>query len=249
MRRVDYDDVASTYDRRYERNRFEQISEKLREFIGSDPYVDVAEIGCGTGHWLSELEGSVRSIAGVDLSWSMLRMAAGRLPATPIVRARAEYLPFRSAFFDRVFCINALHHFATPGLFVREARRILRAGGAVMNIGLDPHVGTDQWWIYDYFPSALGADCSRYPSTESLRGELEETGFIAVTTEVAQHLPASVPFDIARERGHLDRRSTSQLMVIPDDEYESGIRRLEEEQPMLGADLRLYATIGHVQPA
>jgi ubiquinone/menaquinone biosynthesis C-methylase UbiE len=246
MRRVDYDDVASTYDQRYRSNRFEQTSETLRDFIGTDSNLDVAEIGCGTGHWISELEDGVRSIVGMDLSLGMLHEAARHVATAPLVRARAENIPFASGSFDRVFCINALHHFVNAGVFVREARRVLRPGGALLNIGLDPHCGTDQWWIYDYFPSAVEADRSRYPSTEVLRRQLEEAGFTAVTTEVAQHMPASVPFDIARERGHLDRRSTSQLMVIHDDEYEAGMRRLEEEQPVLRADLRLYATVGRV---
>ena len=246
MQRVDYDDVAATYDRRYDRNRYEQIGERLRAFIGQDRNVDVAEVGCGTGHWLSEIEGDVRSIVGMDLSLGMLRTAVARVATVPLVRARAEYFPFASSSFDRVFCINALHHFATPGLFVREVRRVLRPGGAVMNIGLDPHLGTDHWWVYDFFPSAPEADRARYPSAASLRRQLEEAGFTSITTEVAQHIPAAVPFEIAREHGYLDRRSTSQLMVISDAEYEAGIRRMENEKPVLRADLRLYATVGSV---
>jgi hypothetical protein len=43
-------------------------------------------------------------------------------------------------------------------------------------------------------------------------------------------------------RGRIDRRSTSQLMVISDEDYAAGMRRMVAEQPVLRADLRLYAT-------
>jgi hypothetical protein len=36
--------------------------------------------------------------------------------------------------------------------FLDEARRVLRSGGRLMTIGLDPHLGIDRWYIYDYFP-------------------------------------------------------------------------------------------------
>jgi hypothetical protein len=48
--------------------------------------------------------------------------------------------------------------------------------------------------------------------------------------------------DAARREGFIDRSATSQLMVISDDDYETGMRRLMAEQPVLRADLRLYAT-------
>jgi hypothetical protein len=38
-------------------------------------------------------------------------------------------------------------------------------------------------------------------------------------------------------------------MVISNVEYEEGLRRLESEQPILRADLRLYATVGWMRPA
>jgi hypothetical protein len=115
-----------------------------------------------------------------------------------------------------------------------------------MVIGLDPHTGLDQWWIYDYFPGTFAADLVRYPSAEAIRATLEDAGFSDLTTSVAQHVPAAVPFDLAVERGYVDQRSTSQLMVISDAEYAEGVRRLTAERPVLRADLRLYATIGRV---
>jgi hypothetical protein len=126
-------------------------------------------------------------------------------------------------------------------------RRILRPGGAVMIAGLDPHSGLDQWWVYDYFPSALPADRSRYSSAEAIRALLGANGFVGVVTAVAQHIPAAVPFERAVEMGIVDRRATSQLMVIGDDEFEAGMDRLRRDQPILRADLRLFATVGRVE--
>jgi hypothetical protein len=63
---------------------------------------------------------------------------------------------------------------------------------------------------------------------------------------VAQHIPAAVPFAVALERGILDRRATSTLMVISDTDYETGRRRIEQEQPVLRADLRLSMTAARV---
>jgi len=246
MRRVDYDDVAQTYNRRYERNRSEGVRVALHDFLGDAGNLDVAEIGCGTGHWLADIAERVRSEVGIDPSWGMLRRAAADARAALLIRARAEELPLASACVDRVFCVNALQHFTDKDSFVREARRILRSDGSILTIGLDPHSGLDQWWIYDYFPSALASDRARYLPTGTIRAMFESAGFSDVRTVLAQHIPASVPFDLAVERGYVDRKSTSQLMVISDAEYEEGVQRMRLERPVLRADLRLFATIGRL---
>ena len=88
---------------------------------------------------------------------------------TLLVRGTAERLPWADASFDRVFCVNALHHFFDARAFVTECRRVLRAGGGLLTIGLDPHTGLDRWWVYDFFPAALEADRQRYASTASIR--------------------------------------------------------------------------------
>jgi ubiquinone/menaquinone biosynthesis C-methylase UbiE len=247
MRPVDYDDVASTYDQRFDRNRYEGVRSMLHEFLEDEtPALDVAEVGCGTGHWLVDVTEDVGSIAGLDPSRRMLDIARRTAPNALLVRGRAEDLPWRNGSFDRVFCINALHHFGDVDAFFRDARRVLRPGGALMTIGLDPHTAVDRWWIYEYFPAALDADRLRYPSTATLRRSLEAAGFHETATRIAQHTPAEMPFALARERGFVDRRSTSQLTVISDDDFDAGMRRLAEERPMLRADLRLFATFGRV---
>jgi ubiquinone/menaquinone biosynthesis C-methylase UbiE len=239
---VDYDVVASVYDKRYETNPLEGVQTVLQRFIGESGSVDAAEVGCGTGHWLAELAGRVRRAAGLDLSVEMLNRARTAAPFAFLARGRAEQLPWATASFDRLFCIHAMHHFADADAFMIEARRVLRPRGAIMIVGLDPHTGVDRWWIYDYFPAAIGADRIRYLPAATIHERLKAVGFVEPVTEVAQEICAAIPFAVGMERGLLDRRWTSQLMVLNDVEYERGLHRLMAEQPILHSNLRLYAT-------
>ena len=179
---VNYDAVAPAYDRRYERNRYDGVTAVLQRFIypaacaGEPAGADAAEVGCGTGHWLAEIRDRVRTAAGLDLSAGMLHRARTTAPSARLVRGRAESLPWVKESFDRLFCINALHHFADADAFMGEAYQVLRPGGAIMTVGLDPHTRLDRWWIYDYFPSAVSADLARYLPSESIRARLASRG-------------------------------------------------------------------------
>jgi ubiquinone/menaquinone biosynthesis C-methylase UbiE len=244
MQRVDYEAVARSYDRRYATNDFSATEQTLREFLGAAR--SIAELGCGTGHWLKCIDTFAQDtfVVGLDRAWAMVAHAGAVAPRAAVVRDTAERLPWADGVFERVFCINALHHFEDHPAVFSECARVVDRGGAFMTIGLDPHTGHDIWWIYEYFPGALAADRSRYPSTVSIRAQLAVAGFTRTETVVAQHVPARVAFDEAEARGYLDRQSTSQLLVIDDAEWANGLVRLRRERPMLCADLRLYATIG-----
>jgi ubiquinone/menaquinone biosynthesis C-methylase UbiE len=249
LKRVDYDAVAPTFDERYAHHRYSGIERALTHFIGAAGGVAALEVGCGTGHWLGHIAALASVIAGVDRSWEMLTRARETVPSALLLHAAAEHLPIESQRFDRIFCINALHHFTDQLASLYECRRVLRPGGAFLTIGLDPHTGDDSWWIYDYFPSALAADRRRYAPTTRIREILVDVGFSSPRSEVVQHMPAVRPFAWMLTQGLLERHSTSQLMVISDAEYEAGMRRLSTEQPTLRSDLRLFGTFADVPPS
>ena len=248
---VDYDRVAATYDSRYERNTYTGVEQALASFVedGGAAHHRVLEIGCGTGHWVRRLRQSRHIAFGVDPSAGMLQVAHGSLPGL-VIRGRAEALPCASASCDRLFCVNALHHFSDPAGFIAEARRVLRPRGGLLTVGLDPHSGQDQWWVYDYFPGALTEDRRRYLPTGRIRDLMTAAGFAKCETQIIQHLPREMTVGEARSGGFLDRRSGSQLMVISDAEYDAGIKRIEAAEStdptskLLCSNLRLYATIG-----
>jgi hypothetical protein len=124
-----------------------------------------------------------------------------------------------------------------------------------MIIGLDPHTGTDRWYIYEYFEPALANDKRRYASSNQIREWLLALQFSNVHTSEVQHSPIGQSAREAIERGRLDKGATSQLAVLTDDEYQRGVERIRRalesaeargESVCLTADLRLYATFGSV---
>ena len=253
MRTADYDSVSPrSYNARYRDEQYAGVQDALLSFVAKGPH-DVLDVGAGTGRWLQVLADAGCRVTGLDLSERMLASAKDAAPAVRLVQGRAEALPFRDGVFDRVVCVNALHHFRDRLEFLKRARRVLRAGGEFMSIGLDPHAGVDVWWVYDYFPETLALDRERFPAATFLRADMLAAGFIGCHTREVQHFERAVSLAAARALGLLERDFTSQLTILSDQEFQAGLERLfrARERAYAGGaelalitNLRLYATIG-----
>lgn len=253
---VNYDSMAAEYDRRYLENDYSGVERALKAFVAGTEFTrHVLEVGCGTGHWLRLLSEHAIRVAGVDVSGRMLALARTKTCTAWLAQSRAEDLPWADQTFERVFCINAFHHFEDKRRFLSEARRVLEPGGQIMTVGLDPHMGTDRWYIYDYFESVLAIDKTRYPASYQIREWMRALQFSGVRTIEVQHLPVRLSARTALEQGRLDKRVTSQFAVLSDEAYRRGIERIRRaleaaeavgESLYLAADLRLHATVGSV---
>jgi ubiquinone/menaquinone biosynthesis C-methylase UbiE len=251
-RATDYDSIADGFDRRYVLLRYDGVRDALLNFL--TPAVSAAlEVGCGTGHWLREMDDHARVLAGVEPSGPMLLHARDTAPRARLARGRAEQLPYHDASFDRIFCVNALHHFSDRAQFFAEARRVLKPGGGVMTIGKDPHPVRDEWWVYDYFEGTRAIDLDRFAPVRTLRGELTTAGFSWAESFEADRIEAVRTVSEAFASGVIDRAFTSQLTVLTDEEFARGVERIRQAEAdaaksgaelMLVADFRLYATVG-----
>jgi ubiquinone/menaquinone biosynthesis C-methylase UbiE len=255
VRRVDYDRIATTYDRRYRENDYSGVEAAIVAFVGERCQQRVLEVGCGTGHWLDVLARRGIGVTGVDPSAGMLAQATIHTPRGVLVQGSAEHLPYARESLGRVFCINAFHHFEDKVAFVSEGMRVLQPGGRILTVGLDPHAGVDRWYIYDYFDTVLEIDRRRYPATSQIRTWMQAAGFADCATHEIQHLPVRLDARVMLERGRLDRGATSQLSLLTDEEYRRGLGRIHQavesaeargDSLHLDADLRLYATFGTV---
>jgi ubiquinone/menaquinone biosynthesis C-methylase UbiE len=252
VRVTNYDAIADRFDARYRLHAYDGIRETLLAFVGDS--AAVLDVGCGTGHWLGVVHRTVapRRLYGVDPSARMLARAMAAVPSVGLVRARAEHLPWRDAIFDRVFCVNALHHFTDRIAFFAQARRILKPGGALLTIGEDPHGDQDTWWVYDYFDETRDIDRQRFARVRTLRGELTQAGFAWAESVEADRIEGVYPASEALAGSLVDRSFTSQLAVLSDEEYVRGLDKLRAANAAAGgelqlvADVRLYATTGWV---
>src|SRR5262245_27566619 len=111
MQPVNYEQIAPSYDRRYATNDFAAMEHVVCEFLGTAR--SIAELGCGTGHWLELVDALPQHpfVVGLDRASAMLARARALAPRVALVRGSAERLPWADAAFERVFSINALHHF------------------------------------------------------------------------------------------------------------------------------------------
>jgi len=250
--KTDYNQVSAEYDGRYVRHSYPGLAATLQSFVGERP-LRVLELGAGTGHWIETLLAGGHDAHGIDPSTGMLSKARLKVPPRCLSQARAEALPFPDASFDRVFAMNAIHHFSEPQQALREAFRVLVPGGALMVCGLDPSIGVSTWAVYDFFPSTCARDLERYPSMITLRGWLADVGFAQLAVREAEHIVHEREARDALAIGALDKSATSQLSELSDEAYQQGIAAIEaaaaaaearQEVLRLQTDLKLYAVTG-----
>ena len=125
--------------------------------------------------------------------------------------------------FDIVYCVHALHHFDHPGAFVHSVRPLIRPGGALAIVGMDPHTGRDRWYLYDYFPGMREADLARYPSAGTIVDWMVAAGFDRIAwRQVARILDTQHGRDLLATPW-LHKHSTSQLALLDGDAYTAGM--------------------------
>ena len=94
---------------------------------------DVVDVGCGFGGALAAMGRRARlTRVGVNIDPRQLDICRTLLQTgspLSLVAADACALPFASASFDRVVCVEAMFHFRSRSTFLGEAARLLRRGG------------------------------------------------------------------------------------------------------------------------
>lgn len=253
LRPINYDEIANIYDQRYRRAyRPKGIATKLLG-LARDVWAErILEVGCGTGHWLSVLQTEAQ-VYGIDFSFGMLQKARERKRTFSLIRGDVNSLPFQNKTFDMIFCVNALHHFDNPSRFIQASRQLLRQGGALAVIGMNPHTDRDQWFLYDYFPGTYEADLVRYPSPGTIIDWMIAAGFESTTWQVGERI---LDTRMGREVLPLPKNVTSQLALLTPQAYRDGIARIEAdlqeaeaagETLMFHVDISLAIVTGRVQ--
>jgi len=122
--------------RRWSEDDFRAIGEWLRPHVA--PGGIFADLGGGTGDLGAGVARALDArVIIVDATPQMLR----RVDAHPLVTVRlasAERLPFPSSYLDAALCCDAFHHFRDQDAVAREVARVVRPGGGVVILDIDP---------------------------------------------------------------------------------------------------------------
>lgn len=227
-RSTDFDARAATYDQLRPAGdawwaRFDAVV-RLGELRGQR----VLDVGCGTGAVAAALaERASAKVWGVEASAEMLAVARARVPSgVGLKQGRAEDLPFRDGWFDRVVYSLVIHLVDRP-VALAEAARVLVDGGRIV-VATFAHEHFDRYWAGRFFPSLAAVDKARFPTEEALAAELAAAGF-ADTQSEPLYACEQVDREIALER--LRGRHISTFDLLDPDEVERGIEQAERELP------------------
>ena len=136
-----YDEIADWYENKFLGDRSEDglpisdpigIDQALCELLGKGVGACL-EIGCGTGTHAARIRVLGRMPIGIDLSPG--RHARGRLP---MALADGELLPFGDGSFPSVIAVMVHTDVSDYSAILKEASRVLLAGGVFVHIGVHP---------------------------------------------------------------------------------------------------------------
>jgi SAM-dependent methyltransferase len=137
--------------------------------------------------------GSVSRYVGIDLSAGSLRIAQRNLGTGIWAQGDACKLPFPDDSFDVVAFSSVLHHLPACELALREAHRVLKAGGAAFAFDpnlLNPVMATFRWPSSPLY-IANGVSPNESPVLPGrLRSAFESAGF----GPIQQRCQGDIPF-------------------------------------------------------
>ena len=231
MRRVNYDEIADRYDdtRReptVDRNLLRFLKE--RQEAPEQTSARVLDIGCGTGRQLalnrSQCPNAV--LLGIDVSAAMLEIARRRCPSAHWLHGDGAALPLRTGSVVYATSQFSYAHIRRQKAFLTEVLRVLHPGGRLAITSIDPW-SMPGWLYYRYFPAAQALDHQNFIPVEGFSDLLRDLGFVGV--QAARSDRSSTVTLSAFLAGVSQRHSASQLMAIPDAEYEGGLRQLRQD--------------------
>jgi Methylase involved in ubiquinone/menaquinone biosynthesis len=241
--RVNYNQLAPTYDRRYSVDRLQGIEDALAGLVKSRQARTVLEAGCGTGRWLESLAPYTRLLCGIDSSFGMLQRAVGK--NSLLAAAHANVLPFAPGSFDLIFSVNAIHHFDNPEMFIRKAPEFLTDNGALSIVGIDPRL-IRRWYLYDYFHGVYEMDLRRYPSVGNIVNWMASAGFNRIDYRTVEVVEKTIEGRDILTHPLIQKESASQLALLSEESYRAGLRRMEsaiEEAEKEGRQMQFRAEL------
>lgn len=135
-----YDRIAPLYNALYGYEQNQKIRKALYS-LGFKPFETVLDVGCGTGLLFKHIVDPIGAIVGVDIAREPLKIAKNlirnsRINEIFLIRADADFLPFKSGVFDKVFTITLLQNMPNYLSTLNELSRVAKDDSVIVITGL-----------------------------------------------------------------------------------------------------------------
>ena len=149
------------------------------------------------------------NVVGVDPSQGMLGEAKKAVTA-PLVRGRAEALPFRGDRFDMLSMGFALRHVPDLGIAFREYFRILKPGGRIILLETPrPETRFGRWFVKTHFQRVLP-----WMARITFRNEPAQLLMKFYWDTIDQCVPPETILDVLRKTGFVDVKLQRTYLLI-----------------------------------
>jgi SAM-dependent methyltransferase len=220
-------------DRASRRHALRQVSAHAR-----GPAPVVLEVGCSSGFLLQELRREMphAQVIGADYVRGPLEQLAARVNDIPLLQFDLVNCPLPDDSVDVAVLLNVLEHIKDDAGAVRQLRRILKPGGAVvLEVPAGPH-------LYDVYDKVL-MHFRRY-SLSGLRRLLTGAGLTVVqASSLGALLYPGFRWVKKRNRRYLDAPAAVQQEVVARAMKKSGRNRLFEAVMWVEGCLRRWVPL------
>ncbi|MCB9453469.1 MAG: methyltransferase domain-containing protein [Anaerolineaceae bacterium] len=206
----------------------------------------VAEIGCGTGNYLSALVSQTGCEGwGIDPSAEMLAYARQQPAAIRVQPGSADNTELSPGVFDLVYSVDVIHHLSDTAAYFREAYRLLRSGGKLCTVTDSEEIIRTRQPLSTHFPETIAPELARYPRIADLESSMGEVGFGQIGQRTVEQQTALTDITAYREKAF------SALHLIAEEDFQRGLARMEAELQEKGAVLRVsrYVLLWGMKPA
>lgn len=157
-----------------------QKPEEVVRILSLSPGLHIADIGAGTGYFLSPLSkevGPTGKVLGLDVEPAMVEHMKKRIEKEAMSNATARACPpdspgLEQGSVDRILIVNTWHHIGDREAYSRKLRETLRPGGFITVVDFDAN-------------SPIGPPASARLSAEAVVEEMRAGGLDAQIVEEA----------------------------------------------------------------
>ena len=196
------------------------------------PEAFILDAGTGTGRISVPLLKRGARLVGCDLSVKMLKRLQVKFPVAQVAQSDVASLPFPTDYFSTLLTVHVMHLVGLWRRALREFKRVLKPGGAYLNIRTYETVGVSvREQIRAFWRSrvrARGGDV-QLPGVQDrieLLHELHGMGASMMEIEVVRYLHT---YTLQEELERYQNRVYSETWKIPDHIYEASLQDLRAQ--------------------